>query len=91
MQYSVELTKIQSDFKAYYHDKKSYPAASLETLRKNGAVSDLSYRILQNYRFEFTPFSSETPDDQIVLLIYHNWIIPEKLTKEDLVGKNTRN
>jgi len=83
-----EAKVIQSDFQEFYGHKDRYPEYTMEQLRQMGGRSDDDAE--HEYWFYFTPFSSDTPDDRIVLrmgygpLAIFPWLCDFSWTKSQL-------
>jgi hypothetical protein len=84
------VTVIQSDCQKFYVGKKDYPAYSMQQLRKMGAFDKVSQEFLDQYSVDLTPFSSQTPDDKVVLRIGYGpftvipWLCDFSITKYEV-------
>jgi len=82
---------IESDYQQFYVGKKNYPAYSMAQLQKMGAFEKVTQdEFLKYYWVHHTPFSSETPDDKIVLRIGYGpfgcipWLCDFSMTKYEV-------
>jgi hypothetical protein len=59
-----EAQVVQDGFQQFFRNRQVYPAYSMEQLQRMGAIED---ELPQEYWVYYTPFSSKTPDNTIVL------------------------
>jgi len=80
---------IEADFQKYFMQRHDYPAHTLSELKHDGAFNESSWEYLNAYRVHYIPFSSKTPDGNVVLKIGYGfsvipWNYDFSLTKADL-------
>ena len=83
----VTLKVLEHEFRQPFHGRTEYPAMSLDQMHANGVLSDLSWDTLNRYRHDFHPFSSRTPDGEVVLVIQGYFWEPDRFTKEALTAE----
>jgi hypothetical protein len=82
-----EAQVVQDGFQQFFRIRHVYPAYSMDQLRRMGAIAD---EIPSEYWVYYTPFSSNTPDDAIVLRMGYGpfCVVPSRCdfswTKSDL-------
>jgi len=82
-----ESEVIQTSFQTFFKTKKDYPSYSMQQLQRMGALEN---EIPPEYWVYYTPFSSKTPDDTIVLRMGYGpfgfipWLCDFSWTKYDL-------
>jgi len=59
-----EAEVVQDSFRQFFKTKKDYPAYSMEQLQRMGGFEN---EVPPGYCVHYTPFSSTTPDNKIVL------------------------
>jgi hypothetical protein len=85
-----DSTAIESGFQQFFIGKTHYPAYSLEQLRKLKAFDPNTQELMDEYWVYYTPFSSQTPDDKVVLRIGYGplscipWLCDFSITKYEL-------
>ena len=81
----ADVQKVEADFRAYFAGKSSYGPLTLDQLVQAGALGGAEVRAIHAHSGAFTPFSSSTPDDAVVLTLRENWLSTWDFTKGDLV------
>ncbi len=82
-----ETEVVQAGLQQFFSIRRDYPAYSLEQLRTMGAMAD---EVPSEYWVHYTPFSSSTPDDAVVLRMgvgpfgFIPWLCDFSWTKYDL-------
>jgi hypothetical protein len=82
-----ETEVVKDGLQQFFRIRHDYPAYSLEQLRVIGAIAD---EVPSEYWVYYTPFSSSTPDDTVVLRMGYGpfgfipWLCDFSLTKYDL-------
>jgi hypothetical protein len=78
---------VSSGLQQFFRIRHHYPAYSMEQLRAMGAIAD---EVPSEYWVHYTPFSSSTPDDTVVLRMGYGpfglvpWLCDISLTKYEL-------
>ena len=86
--YFGDLKGIEGNFRAYFHGKAEYPAYSLEQMKDQGIVDKETYKLIKCYNGKYTPFSSTTPENAVVLEFDYFLFEPDIYTKRDLTTDN---
>jgi hypothetical protein len=82
-----ETEVVQSGLQQFFRIRHDYPAYSMEQLRTMGAIAD---EMPSEYWVHYTPFSSSTLDDTVVLRMGYGpfgfvpWLCDSSWTKYDL-------